>query len=308
MGIIRCIADHKRKQYIKDCINYDTPRLKSEIYPSSVVAVKDISYINDRDVMHKLDVYLPDSKNFGNIAEEDVFIDIHGGAFVSGTKEINKCFCMNLAMLAHKPVVSINYTLIPNGTIIQMVREIFEALKFLNESYGITDFNIVGDSAGGFLAFITSAAIRTKDVKHDFSVFADAKINIKSMALISGLFELNKMKISRKITNVYAPKGSEQELPEYVGELDKLIVRTSAPDTVFITADGDFLRQDSLDMYEAFRKEGINATLIDEVTPESDKGTPRALSHVYPVSSPTSPAGVRAIEAIIKNASIASKG
>lgn len=73
------------------------------------VDVEEYVYIDDGDNMHKLNVYRP--SNIKNTLP--LIIDIHGGAWVYGDKELNKGMCMYYASLGYC-VAGMSYRLVPD--------------------------------------------------------------------------------------------------------------------------------------------------------------------------------------------------
>lgn len=57
-----------------------------------------------------------------------VIIDIHGGGWMYGTKEINKNYCLVLAQNDYV-VVNINYRLAPDFSVADQLRDCFSPLN-----------------------------------------------------------------------------------------------------------------------------------------------------------------------------------
>ncbi len=65
----------------------DARRMKREKYPEGIKEYRDIPYLDDGDMYHLLDIYMPADAG----TSLPVMIDIHGGGWMYGTKEINRC-------------------------------------------------------------------------------------------------------------------------------------------------------------------------------------------------------------------------
>ena len=64
----------------------DTKNIASQTEPEGIKRICNIPYIDDGNPLHLLDVFYPE-----NTSEKlPVIIDIHGGGWMYGTKEINK--------------------------------------------------------------------------------------------------------------------------------------------------------------------------------------------------------------------------
>ncbi|CAH0121555.1 hypothetical protein PAE9249_04086 [Paenibacillus sp. CECT 9249] len=111
----------------------------------------DLAYLDDGDPMHLLDIYYP----AGTKGLLPTIVDIHGGGWMYGDKELNKYYCLYLAAQGFA-VANISYRLLPNTDLLGQVQDIFAALHWL-EKHGsqhhcdLSRFYICGDSAGGHL-------------------------------------------------------------------------------------------------------------------------------------------------------------
>ena len=130
----------------------------------------DLAYIDDGERMHKLDIYCP----VGTKGKLPVIIDVHGGGWVYGDKELNKYFCLDIAARGFT-VVNISYRLVPDTTVFGQIRDIFAALHWLEENAkkypcDMNNVFIVGDSAGGHLAALTAAISKSKEYRNVYNV------------------------------------------------------------------------------------------------------------------------------------------
>ncbi len=65
------------KTYLKDLDRIDTSK-----FDCTIKAVKDISYINDYSIEHKLDIHYKSNQEY-----KPIIVNIHGGGFISGLKK-----------------------------------------------------------------------------------------------------------------------------------------------------------------------------------------------------------------------------
>ena len=105
----------------------DAKRMKTEKYPNGIKEFRDIPYIEDGNMYHLLDVYVPDDAG----TKLPVIIDVHGGGWMYGTKEINKCYCHHLARQGFI-VVNINYRLAGKVLFKDQIRDIFSAFQWIS--------------------------------------------------------------------------------------------------------------------------------------------------------------------------------
>lgn len=130
----------------------------------------DIPYIHDGNAFHLLDVYGP-----GNTEKAlPVIVEVHGGAYVSCTKEFNRQHGQYIASKGFR-VVNMNYTLYPEGDMRTSVPEIFQVLDWVyknREEYGFDCNNVflTGDSAGGHLVMVCASVQTSPEAQAYFGV------------------------------------------------------------------------------------------------------------------------------------------
>lgn len=107
----------------KENAKLDAARIRLQTPTAGVDCVCNIPYINDKTAEHMLDVYFPENSN----ERLPVIIDIHGGGWMSGSKEINKNFCTNIAVKGFC-VFSINYRLAGKHKFNEQIEDILKPL------------------------------------------------------------------------------------------------------------------------------------------------------------------------------------
>ena len=85
------------KLFWKTVERKDARRINSQTPPTEIEQFCDIQYIDDGLWQHRLDVY---SKS-GKLSHRPVIIDIHGGGWMYGTKEINKNYGITIVLITH---------------------------------------------------------------------------------------------------------------------------------------------------------------------------------------------------------------
>lgn len=148
-----------------DLRKIDFSKLSSEI-----VEEKDISYVDDGLNEHKLDVYYAP-----NDSQKPILIDIHGGGFISGDKEVNRLFGNYMAQKGFV-VFNLNYRLAyPKYTVFDQVNDIDKALQWIlhniKKYHGdVSQMYIAGHSAAGVLAVIESLLCKSGKMASDFGI------------------------------------------------------------------------------------------------------------------------------------------
>lgn len=273
--------------------------LKNVKNVEGITEYRDIPYVDDGNMYHLLDVVRPEGDE-----RLPVIIDIHGGAWLCGTKEVNSWYCRSLAKYGFC-VVNINYRLIAEGmggTFPNILNDVFDAFKWVENNIGnyggdINNVFLTGDSAGGHLACL-SACINA-DEKLGEELNMKSGLNFRAVGLncpavnidryrkiklpvISYLYKLFFGKEGKK--HVYSRLVSLQNAP-----LDKL------PPVFLITAYGDFMRYDVKFLHKELKKRDKESVYF---CPE--KKSENKLGHVYSVLNPELSESVAANEGMTK--------
>lgn len=289
MYILRPILEANWKNTEK----MDAKRIASQTEPQGLEQILDIPYINDGQRAHLLDIYYPQ----GTTEKLPVIIDIHGGGWMYGYKEINKYFCLRLAKKGFL-VASINYRLAGDYLFDDQIRDIFAALKWLGENLkdypaDMNNIFLAGDSAGGHFACVTTAVNLNKDMQRDFGVdyigydFNAVAAICPAVDLLSPNFLMN--------VNVPVLLGSKSRKSPYRRYLDvNRIASKQFPPFYILTASGDFLRTQAYRLKEIFNNIGVKYRFSDFTEEINGK----KLQHVFNVVDPFSVYGDKANEEI----------
>lgn len=269
-----------------NCAINDAKRIASQTEPKGLTQHLNIPYIDDGEKAHLLDIYYPE----GVTEKLPVIIDIHGGGWMYGYKEINKYFNMKLALKGFL-VASINYRLAGDVLFDDQIRDIFDSLKWLRENlkkYPADTDNIflAGDSAGGHFACVTTAVNLNEDMQKDFGVeycgfdFGAVAAICPAIDLLSPNFLMN--------VNVPILLGEHWRKSKFKKYLNvKEIISKDFPPFYINTATNDFLKKQSYKFKDILEKNGIEYKFHD--FQEKDNG--KYLGHVFNVVNPFSKPG-----------------
>lgn len=138
-----------------------------------------------------LDLYLP-AQQEGKVP---VVVFLHGGGFFKGDKEMAKYFGPALSA-GRYAFASLNYTLAPDATIFEQLKQVNEALRFLKEKaleYGLdlTQVNMAGSSAGGFLALQLLSSYFDPAYQQALALSPVSDIHFASILLYSAVYDLS---------------------------------------------------------------------------------------------------------------------
>ena len=257
--------DEQRLRFITDCEMNDAKRMADEEFPEGVVCYSDIPYKGDNQPAHLLDYYISET----SVQGLEAYLLIHGGAFVYGYKELDKNFGMRLALASDTPVISINYSLLPEGSLETILDDIDAAIRFSEEQFGVRRFHFVGDSAGGYLAMLSTLRHSSKAV---------------SASLICGCYRAQR----GTFPGVYFER--ENGLPDYYFDLTTCASNLKDKQVAIITGEKDFLREENILLASLL---GDGCEFYDAPDAEG-----REMIHVFPIGHPDWPEGQKAIEII----------
>lgn len=125
------------------------------------VEARDIALVRDIDAPVPLRLY--DARTERRPGPLLVFI--HGGGWVIGDIETHEPFCIDLAIELDVPVIAVDYRLAPEAPFPAAVEDSIAAARWIASGpaeldRSATAFFLVGDSAGGNLCAVVSAALR----------------------------------------------------------------------------------------------------------------------------------------------------
>lgn len=285
MYILKPILDKNWENTAKN----DAKRIASQTEPEGLVKILDVPYIDDGEKAHLLDIYYPE----GTTEKLPVIIDIHGGGWMYGYKEINKNFCLKLAEKGFL-VASINYRLAGDVLFDDQIRDIFAALKWLSENLkdypaDLDNVFLAGDSAGGHFACVTTAVNLNEDFQEDFGV-EHCELDFKAVAAICPAVDLLSPNIVMNI-NVPLLLGGKSKKSKYRKYLDVAqIISKDFPPFYVNTATNDFLKKQCYKLKTLLEENKIPHFFHDFKEKENGK----YLTHVFNVIDPFTPAGDQA--------------
>ena len=224
----------------------DDKRIETLIMPEGVVESNDHQYIDDGNVYHQIDVYYPE----GATGKLPVVIDIHGGGWMYGDKELNKPYNLYLAKKGNV-VFNMSYRLFPEVTADEQLRDIGKALQWIRDNldnYPCDKDNIclTGDSAGGMLAGFTALISSSEELRDAYGV-EDHGLEFDAVCLTSPMLYMDRKDPTGFYTKVAIGKDfRSKKWGQYVN-LDQLLKVGEMPPTILVTSSGDFLaRKDTL--------------------------------------------------------------
>lgn len=154
-----------------------------------VTADKDLPYLDDGHPLHLLDIWYP-QETTGLLP---CVIDIHGGGWMYGDKNLNDLFCASLAAQGYA-VVTMSYRLMPETDLRGMLQDVFASLHWLakhgqEHHCDLSRVYLTGDSAGGHLCGLTTCVQLNPALQRVYGVHP-ADFDIKAIAINHGVCDL----------------------------------------------------------------------------------------------------------------------
>jgi acetyl esterase/lipase len=192
-----------------------------------------------------LDVYYPR----GIQGKLPVIVNVHGGGWVYGTKEVYQFYCMSLAQRGFA-VVNFNYRLAPASKFPAPLEDLNQVILWIfehavDQSFDLDRIFFVGDSAGANIAALYSCLCVNPDYARMFAIKPPTDFVPKAVALNCGIYDIH----SIVEQNTGGLKGL---LKDFLGknhtreDLKKIdvcsYVTKDFPPTYLMTAEHDFVK------------------------------------------------------------------
>ena len=245
-------------------------------FPAGVKEWNNISY-GPHDKSNLLDVYAPaDQTNC------PIIVNVHGGGYVYGDKELYKRYSMDLARRGFA-VVNINYRLAPKWKFPAPLEDINNVMHWIEREsrwFGdATHIFMVGDSAGAQLTSQYAAMLANPEYMATFGFRRPGPgIQLKAVGLNCGMYDMAKQAAGKRqgIHLDYLGKKLPADDPRlFVLEA----IDGNYPAAHITTACHDFLRPAAQPMYDFLSAKGIPCQ-IHCYGSEEDK----SIAHVFHIN------------------------
>ena len=244
----------------------DKKRDKNLVEPEDVEKLSNIPYAAT-DKYNLLDIYYP-KKAKGLLP---VIVNIHGGGYVYGTKEVYLHYGMFLAQQGFV-VVNFNYHLAPKYKFPVQLDEINQVLNWVEKREGkfhmdIKNVFLVGDSAGAQLTSHYSTIYSNPEFAKMYDFALPEKLCIRGIALNCGMYDITEQALSRN-DGEKQPIDMADLMQDYLGKDRESIqeklkvtqyITDQFPPTFVMTSWYDFLREKAKPMYELLKERGVQA-------------------------------------------------
>lgn len=252
------------KAFWKNAERLDNKRVAAQREPNFDEATLNIDYAGDGHIHHTLNVYRP----AGEEGVLPVIMDVHGGGWYYGDKELNSYYCRSLVRYGYA-VVDISYRLAPEADVMGQVSDVFEAMRYISQhaeehKLDLDRFFIAGDSAGGHLVGLVANIVKSEELQLYYGV--KPSVDVKGACLIcpaanpTSMFPLPKWSMKFYFDPILGKgylKNGRAEKASFFGTLQKDICPC-----YFISGQKDFLKKETKRAYEAVKAQGTKAELF----------------------------------------------
>lgn len=228
--------------------------------PDNIKRYDDIAYgeygrYNLLDIYHKKDVTSP----------QKTIIDIHGGGWTYGDKDVYQHYCMDMAQRGFT-VVNFSYRLSPEDPYPAALEDINAAFTWVAENAAAYNIDldkicVTGDSAGAQLASQYLALLTNSAFRRLFSMqIPYEQINVKAVALNCGCYDM-KGRVEAQEDDpflAYIDKALTENRELTLEQIDTVkYINADFPPAYIMSAEYDFLKEHVKPMYELLRAKGI---------------------------------------------------
>ena len=265
----------KIKDYIKQAdkmrnewATSDAKRDSGLTEPDNIKAIKDVEYTfsetEDEKVWHLTDIYYPTEVD---ITKYPVIVNVHGGGWFYGDKELYRHYCMKLASYGYA-VVNFNYRRSPEYQYpagFMDVCHLFEFLAINADKYSFDMDNLyaVGDSAGAQLLSQYSIWATNAEYKVLLDKVGDMIAPIpKRIALNCGIYNMRDMLGRENLVEWYLDDETMADTAG-VGDVANSFfnvidyVNSSFPETFLMLSVNDDLRVHTIPMKDKLDEVGV---------------------------------------------------
>lgn len=272
----------------------DEKRIAGLSLPEGIKEINNIPYADTGNEYQLLDVYYPEDAE----GPLPVIIEIHGGGWMYGTKDLNKIYAQYLAKRGFV-VFNLSYRLVPDVFVPAQLQDVALAICKIKEI--MPDFPcdperiiLTGDSAGGQLASFTAAISESEVLRHHFDT-ADHGLKFNCLVLTSPVAYMNDAQpMGLYCRKMWGEKGAKKSTRRYMN-IDELLRETpSFPPTILTTSSGDTLALgQTRRLYRELLENSVEAQLLD-----FPKFEGKHLPHVFSALEPYSKAGALCIDKV----------
>ena len=233
------------------CRRNDAKRDKGLIPPDTIIHHDNIKY-GPFGQWNLLDVYLPKNAK----GKLPVIVNFHGGAWVYGTKETYRYYCMSLAEQGFA-VINPTYRLAPRYRYPAAFEDIYKVFCFVTEKaekYGFDTERVfgIGDSSGAMGIAAFASAQTNKELEKRLDLYFPPGTKIRALCLNCGIFTTKDKEAA--FVNILPP-GKEKEVLSVLDVVSN--ITSDFPPCYIMTSVDDFNRGEQQVLIDALERNGV---------------------------------------------------
>ncbi len=163
-----------------------------------VIHLENVPYLEDGTEAHKTDIFIPENSQQNH--KIPIMVDVHGGGFISGDKEMDRIFSSYLSSKGML-VYSVNYQIALNDGIdvFDEIKDLIKAIAFIKKDAasrnGDTDgVYLSGHSAGAVLVLALALLSKSEELRKSFDA-EDFSLNVKGVFLDCGFMQFDRSEL-----------------------------------------------------------------------------------------------------------------
>ncbi len=219
------------------------------------IAYGEYGRYNLLDIYHTKDATSP----------QKTIIDIHGGGWTYGDKDVYQYYCMDMAQRGFT-VVNFSYRLSPEDPFPAALEDINAVFTWVSENAGTYNIDldricVTGDSAGAqlasqYLTLLTNSAYRrlfSMQIPYD-------RITVKAAALNCGCYDMKERMADQKDAPfmAYIDRALTNDRELTLEQIDVVkYITADFPPAYIMTSQYDFLKDYARPMYDLLKAKGI---------------------------------------------------
>lgn len=236
--------------------------------PEGMSLIEDVSYIDDDNSAHRLDIARP----IGYDGKLPVIVHVHGGGWVYGDKDsYYRYYGMELSRHGFA-VLTMNYRLAfesPFPAQIEDLNAVLHWVKSNAETYDLdpTHVYLVGDSAGAHLCALLANTLLNRDLYEKFEL-ENPDVTIRALGLSCGVYDLQRLldfdtdfpNLKITIETLFG-REDYQKHPLFPLSSVSANLQDEFPPTFLLTSQCDSLHVETLAFADELSDRGINLDL-----------------------------------------------
>ncbi len=273
----------------------DDKRMAKQQPIAGIEEKKDIAYTNTGNPMHRLNVYYPQ----GIQGDLPIIVNIHGGGFVYGDKDLNR-FSNQFMASKGFVVVAMSYRLLSETDLKGVVQDLFNCLHWFEANAAkyhgdLSNVFICGDSAGGHLSGLVTCIQLDSNLQMLYDVtpvsFPIRAIGMSHGVPKAGAGSAGKGKLGKMIDNKVGQMihGMQPSKSPLLGKIafEDTCRGLDIPPIFLVSCEKDGLHTQTLELAEYLKQNNIEHELL-----YWDKAKSPKLKHVFNVTNPEWPESI----------------